>query len=355
MYISGLLTAIGGLALFLYGMYLMGESLSKLSGGRLEKFLGKMTDSPVKAVLCGAGVTAVIQSSSATTVMVVGFVNSGVMKLSQAAGIIMGANIGTTVTSWLLGFTEIDSSSIIVQLMKPSSFSPVLGIFGVGLLLSSGRERQKNIASVLVGFSILMFGMETMSDGMRPLVSLPEFTRLLIRFRHPLWGMLAGIVLTAIIQSSSASVGILQALCATGAVSYGVALPIIMGQNIGTCATALLSGVGASRNAKRAALVHLYFNVIGTGLFMAVFYGFNTFCPLAFLNRAANGFGIAFVHSAFNIAATLMLLPFSGGLVKLAYLTIPGEERTSSFGGPALRHCHDKIKGQSFLRRESHP
>lgn len=356
MYLSGLLTAIGGLALFLYGMYLMGEGLSKLSGGRLEKFLGKMTDSPVKAMLCGAGVTAVIQSSSATTVMVVGLVNSGIMKLSQAAGIIMGANIGTTITSWLLGLTEIDSPSIIVQLMRPASFSPVLGIFGVGMLLSSGRERQKNIGSVLVGFSILMFGMETMSDGMKPLASLPEFTGLLTRFSHPLWGMLAGIVLTAVIQSSSASVGILQALCATGAVSYGAAIPIIMGQNIGTCATALLSSVGAGRNAKRAALVHLYFNVIGTGLFMVVFYGISAFSSPVFLNRAANGFGVAFVHSAFNIATTLVLLPFSDGLVKLACLTIPGEERNTAFYGSS--HCYkkyNKIKGQSFLRREPHP
>lgn len=322
MEIFDLLTMIGGLALFLYGMHLMGDGLSKASGGRLERILEKLTNSPIKAVLCGAGVTAVIQSSSATTVMVVGFVNSGIMKLNQAVGIIMGANIGTTITSWLLGLAGIDSSSTWVQLLKPTSFSPILAIVGVALLLFSKRDKHKNIASILVGFSVLMFGMDTMSSAVKPLASVPEFTSILTRFSHPLLGMLAGLVLTAVIQSSSASVGILQALCATGAVSYGAALPIIMGQNIGTCVTALLSGVGASKNAKRAALVHLYFNVIGTVLFMAVFYSVNLFFPFAFLEEAADGFGIAFIHSVFNISATLVLLPFSKGLVRLACLTI---------------------------------
>lgn len=327
MEIFDVLTMIGGLALFLYGMHLMGDGLSKASGGRLERILEKLTNSPIKAVLCGAGVTAVIQSSSATTVMVVGFVNSGIMKLNQAVGIIMGANIGTTITSWLLGLTGIDSSSTWVQLLKPTSFSPILAIVGVALLLFSKRDKHKNIASILVGFSVLMFGMDTMSSAVKPLASVPEFTSILTRFSHPLLGMLAGLVLTAVIQSSSASVGILQALCATGAVSYGAALPIIMGQNIGTCVTALLSGVGASKNAKRAALVHLYFNVIGTALFMVVFYSINLFVPFVFLEQAADGFGIAFIHSVFNISATLVLLPFSKGLVRLACLTIKEEDK----------------------------
>lgn len=337
MEIFDLLTMIGGLALFLYGMHLMGDGLSKASGGRLERILEKLTNSPVKAVLCGAGVTAVIQSSSATTVMVVGFVNSGIMKLSQAVGIIMGANIGTTITSWLLGLTGIDSSSTLIQLLKPTSFSPILAIVGVALLLFSKHDRHKNIASILVGFSVLMFGMDTMSNAVKPLASVPEFTSILTRFSHPLLGMLAGLVLTAVIQSSSASVGILQALCATGAVSYGAALPIIMGQNIGTCVTALLSGVGASKNAKRAALVHLYFNVIGTTLFMAVFYGVNLFFPFAFLAEAADGFGIAFIHSVFNISATIVLLPFSKGLVRLACLTIKEEDK------PAEQSKQEKV------------
>lgn len=320
--ILGWLSMLGGLALFLYGMHLMGEGLSKASGGRLERILEKLTNSPFKAVLVGAGVTAVIQSSSATTVMVVGFVNSGIMKLGQAVGIIMGANIGTTVTSWLLGLAGIDSGSVWISLLKPTSFSPVLAIIGVVLLMFSKKDSHKNAAAILIGFAVLMFGMDTMSDAVKPLREIPEFTSILTRFSNPVLGMLAGLVLTAVIQSSSASVGILQALCTTGAVSYGAAIPIIMGQNIGTCVTAMISSVGASKNAKRAALVHLYFNVIGTVLFMVVFYAINMFFPFAFMTEAADGFGIAVVHSAFNIAATLVLLPFSKLLVKLACLTV---------------------------------
>ncbi len=321
------LSMLGGLALFLYGMSLMGDGLSKASGGRLERILEKLTNSPTKAVLVGAGVTAVIQSSSATTVMVVGFVNSGIMKLGQAVGIIMGANIGTTITSWLLGLTGIDSGNIFVSLLKPTSFSPILAMIGVVLLMFSKKDSHKNAASILIGFAVLMFGMDTMSEAVKPLREVPEFTSILTRFSNPILGMLAGLVLTAVIQSSSASVGILQALCATGAVSYGAAIPIIMGQNIGTCVTAMISGIGASKNAKRAALVHLYFNVIGTVLFMVGFYAINAFIPFGFMNEAASGFGIAFVHSVFNVAATLVLLPFSKGLVKLACLTIKDEDK----------------------------
>lgn len=322
------LTMVGGLALFLYGMNLLGDGLAQASGGRMERILEKLTDSPLKAVLVGTGVTAVIQSSSATTVMVVGFVNSGIMKLEQAVGVIMGANIGTTITSWILGLSGIDSSSFFVRLLKPTSFSPVLAIVGVAILLFSKRDKLKSAATIMVGFAILMFGMETMSSSVEGLREVPEFTGILTRFSNPILGMLAGLVLTAVIQSSSASVGILQALCATGAVGYGAAIPIIMGQNIGTCVTAMLSGVGASKNAKRAALVHLYFNIIGTILFMVVFYAVNAVNPFSFMEDAATPFGIAAVHSIFNVAATICLLPFSKALVKLACLTIKSDEQS---------------------------
>ncbi len=293
-----LLKMVGGLALFLYGMNLLGEGLSRASGGRLERILEKLTNNPIKAVLMGALVTGVIQSSSATTVMVVGFVNSGIMNLKQAVGIIMGANVGTTITSWILSLTGIQSDAFWIRMLKPSSFSPILAIVGVGILLFSHKDKLKNAATILVGFAILMFGMDSMSAAVSPLAEVPEFTNLLIKFQNPVFGVLAGLILTAVIQSSSASVGILQALCMTGAVSFGAAVPIIMGQNIGTCVTAMISGIGASRNAKRAALIHLYFNIIG----------------------------IAVVHSCFNVAATLVLLPFSNGLVKLACLTLPTHE-----------------------------
>lgn len=319
----GLLTMIGGLALFLYGMNTMGDALSKLAGGKLEQVLEKMTNNPVKAVLLGAGVTAVIQSSSATTVMVVGFVNSGIMKLSQAVGVIMGANIGTTVTSWILSLTGIESSNFFMKLLKPSSFSPVLAMIGIIFIMFVKSERKKDIGTILIGFAVLMFGMETMSGAVKPLADVPEFTSLFTAFENPILGMLVGAVLTAIIQSSSASVGILQAMCATGSVSVGAALPVIMGQNIGTCITALISGIGASKNAKRASLVHLYFNLIGTFLFMTLFYTANAFIDFAFLSETANGAIIAVIHSVFNIAATLVLLPASKLIEKLAYLTIP--------------------------------
>ena len=296
----GVLTMVGGLALFLYGMQVLGDGLSKVSGGRLEQILEKLTSNKFKAVALGAIVTAVIQSSSATTVMVVGFVNSGIMKLSQAIGIIMGANIGTTATSWILSLSGIESGNFFVKLLKPSSFSPILALIGVAIILFSKREKKKNVAMILVGFAILMFGMDTMSNAVKPLADVPEFTNILLMFSNPLLGLLAGLVLTAIIQSSSASVGILQALCATGAVSYSTAIPIIMGQNIGTCITALLSSVGTSKNARRAAIVHLYFNIIGTVAFMLAFYGINYFVDFAFMDQSAEAYGIAVVHSYFE-------------------------------------------------------
>ena len=320
--VFGVLDMVCGLALFLYGMHVMGEGLSRASGGRLEGILERLTDHKLKAVLLGTAVTAVIQSSSATTVMVVGFVNSGIMKLTQAAGVIMGANIGTTVTSWILSLTGIESSSLFVQLLKPASFTPIMALAGVACIMFTKNEKKQNIGSILVGFTVLMNGMDMMSAAVKPLADVPQFTSILLMFSSPVLGMLAGLVLTAVIQSSSASVGILQALCVTGAVKYSAALPIIMGQNIGTCVTALLSSIGASKNAKRAALIHLYFNLIGTVLFMVVFYAIHAVFPFAFMEEPANAAGIAAIHTIFNVAATVVLLPFSGLLEKLAVLTI---------------------------------
>ena len=333
----GLLTMTGGLALFLYGMKTMGDALSKMAGGRLEQVLERMTNHPVKAVLLGAGVTAVIQSSSATTVMVVGFVNSGIMKLSQAVGVIMGANVGTTVTSWILSLSGIESGNFFVKLLKPSSFSPVLALVGVILVMFVKNTKKNDVGTILLGFAVLMFGMDTMSSAVKPLADVPEFTALFTAFENPVLGMIVGAVLTAVIQSSSASVGILQAMCATGSVTVGAALPVIMGQNIGTCVTALLSSVGASRNARRASLVHLYFNLIGTFVFMTVFYAMNHFVRFTFLPDAANGAVIAVIHSVFNIVSTILLLPASRLLVKFAYITIPqSEDETLETSGKVL-------------------
>lgn len=317
-----ILTMLGGLALFLYGMQVMGDGLAKISGGKLEKILENLTSSKLKAVLLGLGVTAVIQSSSATTVMVVGFVNSGIMKLTQAVGIIMGANIGTTVTAWLLSLAGIESNNFFMSLLKPSSFAPILALIGIVLLMFTKSSRKKDIGAILVGFAVLMFGMDTMSAAVKPLADVPEFTNLLLAFSNPIAGVLAGTVLTAIIQSSSASVGILQALCVTGAVPYSAAFPIIMGQNIGTCVTALLSAIGANKNAKRAAMIHLYFNIIGTVVFLSVFYILNAAVQFPFMDAMATPAAIAVTHSVFNVTATLLLLPFSNLLVKLACMTI---------------------------------
>ncbi len=317
-----ILTLIGGLALFLYGMNAMGDGLAKVSGGKLEKILENLTSSPIKAVLLGAAVTGVIQSSSATTVMVVGFVNSGIMKLSQAVGVIMGANIGTTVTSWILSLTGIQSDNFIIRLFKPTSFSPILAIIGVVFILFINDSKKKDVGTIFIGFAILMYGMDMMSSSVKPLAEVPAFTNLLLKFSNPLLGVLAGALLTAVIQSSSASVGILQALCLTGAVPFSAAIPIIMGQNIGTCITAIISAIGAKKNAKRAAAVHLYFNMIGTVIFMTVFYIVNALVGFSFFHQSATPAGIAIIHSVFNITATLILLPFSKGLEKLACLTI---------------------------------
>lgn len=322
MTIFDVLSMIGGLSLFLYGMHVMGEALAKMSGGKLERILEKLTTNKFMAVLLGAGVTAVIQSSSATTVMVVGFVNSGIMKLKQAIGIIMGANIGTTVTSWILSLSGLSGDNIFIKLLKPTSFTPILALIGVVFLVFMKSEKKNNIGTILLGFAVLMFGMDAMSTAVKPLAEVEEFTNILTMFENPILGMIAGLVLTAVIQSSSASVGILQALCVTGAITYANAIPIIMGQNIGTCITAILSSLGASRDAKRASAVHLYFNVLGTTIFMILFYLINVFVPWPFLNDVAGAAGIAVVHTAFNVLATIVLLPMANVLETLAIKTI---------------------------------
>ena len=317
------LTLVGGLSLFLFGMNLMGSYLEKSAGSSLKMLLSKLTSRKFLGFLTGMGVTAVIQSSSATTVMVVGFVNSGLLSLRQAIGVIMGANVGTTVTAWILSLTGLESGNFFVQLLKPSSFTPVLALIGIILTMVSKKERKKDIGMILLGFAVLMFGMETMSGAVAGLKEIPEFQNLLLMFTNPILGVLAGAALTAIIQSSSASVGILQALSATGQVTYGAAIPIIMGQNIGTTVTALLSSVGTNKNARRTAIVHLLFNVVGTVVWLVIFYGINAVVQFAFVGAPIDQLGIAVVHTAFNLLCTALLFPFSGLLEKLACKIIP--------------------------------
>lgn len=331
--VLSIFTLFGGLAFFLFGMNFMGDSLEKLSGGKLERILEKLTNNTIKGVLLGAGVTCIIQSSSATTVMAVGFVNSGIMKLSQAIGIIMGANVGTTITAWILSLTGIQGDSFFLKLLKPESFSPIIAVIGIILIMLCKEGKKRDIGNILIGFAILMFGMETMSNAVQPLAEIPEFANFLTMFENPLFGVVAGAVLTAIIQSSSASVGILQALTVTGAISFASAIPIIMGQNIGTCATALISCIGANKNAKRTALVHLYFNIIGTIVWLSVFYTLNAIFHFEFINQTVTPADIALVHSLFNVASTALLLPFAKQLGKLATLSIPdkGDEDDMPF------------------------
>ncbi len=321
--IFSVLTMVGGLALFLYGMDVLGDGLKKASGGKLEIILEKLTANKLMAILLGAGVTAIIQSSSATTVMVVGFVNSGIMKLGQAIGVILGANVGTTVTAWLLSLTGVEGSGIFFEFLKPSSFSPILAITGVIMMSMCKREKHKVAATIMVGFAVLMFGMDTMSSTVKPLAENPDFIDILLMFSNPVLGMLIGLVLTAIIQSSSASVGILQALCVSGAVSYSTAIPIIMGQNVGDCVAALLSSASAGRQAKRAALISLYYKVIKVVGFMVIFYALNAVFQFTFLNRPASALGVAAIHTMFNVVAVVAMYPFTWVLEKLAYLTIP--------------------------------
>ena len=348
--IFGFLSLIGGLALFLYGMNVMGGGLEKLSGGKLERLLEKLTSNPLKAVLLGAGVTAVIQSSSATTVMLVGFVNSGIMKLSQAIGIIMGANIGTTITSWLLSLTGIQSDNFLVSMLKPSSFSPILAVIGIVLMMNARSDKKKTTAEIFLGFAVLMFGMQAMSDAVKPLADVPEFTGILVKFSNPVLGVLVGALLTAVIQSSSASVGILQALSVTGAFTYGSVIPIILGQNIGTCVTAMLSAMGANKGAKRTAFAHLYFNMIGSVVFLILYYVLNLAFQFDFAKEPVGAAGIAAIHSVFNIFATLLLLPFIKGMEKLAYLTIPVDKEEEAAAG---RENQFQVLDERFLATPS--
>ncbi len=328
--IFGLLTMVGGLALFLYGMEVLGDGLKKASGGKLEIILEKLTSNKLLAVLLGAGVTAIIQSSSATTVMVVGFVSSGIMSLSRAVGVILGANVGTTITAWILSLAEMSGTGLLFELLKPTSFSPIFAIVGVGILMSSKNEKRKNAATIMIGFAVLMFGMDMMSGAVKPLAEVPEFRSLLLKFSNPFLGMLVGLVFTAVIQSSSASIGVLQALCMSGAVSYATAIPIIMGQNIGTCVTALISSAASSKNAKRTALVHLYYNFMKVAIFMVPFYILNGFMGFAFMESSASALGVAVIHTAFNVLMLIIIFPFTQVLEKLVYLTLPltEEEQT---------------------------
>ncbi len=317
-----ILGLVSGLVLFMFGMNVMGDALEKKAGGSLNSILAKLTSNRFKGFLLGAGVTAVIQSSSATTVMVVGFVNSGVMALRQAIGVIMGANVGTTITSWVLSLSGLEGDAWYVQMFKPATFTPVLAVIGLVLYMFIKKSKHKDTGLILLGFAVLMFGMDMMSGAVAGLKDVPAFGEILLMFSNPLLGVLAGALLTAIIQSSSASVGILQALSATGQITFGSAIPIIMGQNIGTCVTALISSAGATKNAKRAAMVHLYFNIIGTVVCMALFYGVNAFFDFGFVTENVSAFHIAILHSIFNVGCTVILLPFAGLLEKLACLTI---------------------------------
>ncbi|MBQ7837074.1 MAG: Na/Pi cotransporter family protein [Clostridia bacterium] len=344
MSILNIFTLLGGLALFLFGMSTMSNGLEKTAGGKLEKILRKMTDKPIKALILGAGITATIQSSSAVTVMLVGLVNSGIMQLGQAIGVIMGSNIGTTVTAWLLSLAGIESDNIFVSLLKPSSFSPIVAFIGILLIMVAKKQKLKDIGSICMGFAVLMFGMEFMSDSMSPLAEMEEFRNLMVMFNNPLLGLAVGVIMTAIIQSSSATVGILQALSLTGALSYNMAIPIIMGQNIGTCITAVISSIGVSKNAKRVSVVHVYFNLIGTAILLSAFYGANAVFDFAFADSSIDPAGIAVVHSIFNIVTTVILFPFSKQLEKLAVKTVKDKnEKTKEtfiddrlLGTPAL-------------------
>ena len=322
------LTLIGGLCLFLFGMNIMGEALEKCAGSRLKTILGKITGNKLTGFLLGLGVTAVIQSSSATTVMVVGFVNSGLMTLKQAINVIMGANVGTTVTAWLLSLSGISGDSFLVTMLKPTSFTPILALIGIACYMFSKSPKKKDVGMILLGFATLMTGMETMSGAVSGLRDVPEFRNILLMFSNPILGVFAGALLTAVIQSSSASVGILQALSTTGQITYLTAVPIIMGQNIGTCVTAMLSSVGTNKNARRTAVVHLLFNIIGTVVWLTVFCAVKSLVVLPILDESANQMGIAVIHSAFNILCTALLLPMSGILEKLAYLVVREDNTT---------------------------
>ena len=324
-YIFNIISLLGGLALFLFGMDTMGKALERQAGGKLQTILAKMSSTVLKGFVLGAAVTAVIQSSSATTVMVVGFVNSGIMTLKQAVGVIMGSNVGTTITSWILSLSGLEGDSFLIKFFKPSTLAPLIGTVGIVLFMFTKSDSKKGFGTIMLGFLALMTGMDIMGDSMEFLENEPWFAQLMISFTNPIIGILFGALLTAVIQSSSASVGILQGLCVTGAVTYGSAIPIILGQNIGTCVTAMMGSIGANRNARRTAMVHLLFNIVGVALFVIVFYGVGMFIDWEFLGNTAAAWDIAVIHTCFNLGATAVLLPMNGLLVKLAYLIIPHE------------------------------
>lgn len=326
MNIFNIFTLLGGLAFFLYGMTVMSSGLEKVAGGKMEQLLREMTSNPIKSLVLGMGITVIVQSSSAVTVMLVGLVNSGIMNLTQAIGVIMGSNIGTTVTAWILSLSGIESDNFFVQLLKPESFSPLLALAGVIMMMASKKNKPKNVGTILIGFAVLMFGMELMKNAMSPLADMPEFTHILTAFSNPILGIIIGTVVTAVIQSSAASVGILQALSLTGSISYGMAFPIIMGQNIGTCISAVLSAIGVNTNARRVAAVHIAFNVIGTIIFMVVYQIINAIWSIPIFKESINPFGIAVLHSIFNIATTIMLFPFTKFLERIAVLTVPDDK-----------------------------
>lgn len=326
-----IITLCGGLAFFLYGMNVLSSGLEKLSGGKLEGILKKATSHPLKALALGLGVTAVIQSSSAVTVMLVGLVNSGIMSLSQSVGVIMGSNVGTTMTAWILTTIGIEGDNIFIKLLKPENFSPIVALIGIAMIMISKKPSRKNIGTVFVGFAVLMYGMELMKDAVSPLADSPEFTNVLTFFNNPILGVVVGAVITAVIQSSSASVGILQTLSLTGSISFGMAIPIIMGQNIGTCISALLSSIGTNRNAKRVSVVHVSFNIIGTAVCMILFYGLNAIIGFDFINQAVNPVTIAVCHTIFNVFTTVILLPFSKQLVKIAELVIKNKDKNEVY------------------------
>ncbi len=361
--IFSLFTLCGGLAFFLYGMTTMSKSLEKMAGGRLERLLKRMTSNPMKGLLLGAGITIAVQSSSAVTVMLVGLVNSGVMELGQTIGVIMGSNVGTTLTAWILSLTGIESESVFLNLLKPENFSPLFALAGILLIMGSKRQRRRDIGRILIGFAILMSGMEMMKNSVSPLADMPGFSDLLTAFRNPLLGVAVGAAFTGVIQSSAASVGILQALALTGSITYGVAIPIIMGQNIGTCVTALISSIGVSRGAKRVSVIHIAFNIIGTAIGLIVFCGGDLLFHFPFMDSAVGAVGVALCHTIFNIGTTALLLPFSRQLEWLARAAVKEEDKTPQFAfldplllrtpGAAVSECAAMTCEMGVLARES--
>ena len=360
--IFSIFTLFGGLAFFLYGMNVMSSGLEKIAGGKLEKTLRAMTSNPFKSLVLGAGITIAIQSSSAMTVMLVGLVNSGIMELGQTVGVIMGSNIGTTLTAWILSLAGIESDNVFIKMLKPESFSPVVAFIGILLIMVAKSDKKKDIGKILVGFSVLMYGMEFMSDAVSPLADSPYFATMLTAFSNPILGVIVGAVFTGIIQSSAASVGILQALSLTGGISYGMAIPIIMGQNIGTCVTALISSIGVNKNAKRVSVVHISFNLIGTIVLLIAYYGIDAAVHFSFTDASINPVGIAFVHSIFNVATTAILIPFSKQLVKIANIVIKNsdkeevpellDERLLSTPSIAISHCRELTVDMGNMAKE---